>query len=133
MYQKLKKLFASSSIYTLGNVVNRALFLISMPIMTRYLIPKEYGILSLINAVTAILATLYGLGTTSSAMRFYYEYDSEIDQKRLMGAILGYILLITFFVSAFLSISFILYAKLYAVSPLFFIMIGRDGSRYSRA
>jgi len=103
MFSKLLELFKSSSIYTIGNLINRALFLISMPIMTRYMVPKEYGILSLINAVTAILMTLYGLGTTSSAMRFYYECESEIEQKRLLGAILSYILLFTFIISVFLS------------------------------
>lgn len=103
MFNKLIKLFKSSSIYTLGSLINRTLFLISMPIMTRYLVPEEYGTLSIINAVTAILMTLYGLGTTSSAMRFYYECESEIEQKRLLGAILSYILLFSFFISVFLS------------------------------
>ena len=104
MYQKLVTLFKSSSIYTIGNLINRALFLISMPIMTRYLVPEEYGTLSIINAVIGIMITCYGLGSTSFAMRYYYEYDSEKDRKRLMGAIFSYILFYTLIVSVLLSI-----------------------------
>lgn len=104
MYQKLTRLFKSSSVYAAGNLLNRALFLISMPIMTRYLEPKEYGTLSVINAVTGIMMTCYGLGTTSFAMRYYYEYDSEAEQKQLLGAIFSYILFYTFVVSILLSI-----------------------------
>jgi len=120
MYQKLVTLFKSSSIYTIGSLINRALFLISMPIMTRYLVPNEYGILSIINAVSAVLMTFYGLGTTASAMRFYYECDSGFEQRRMLGAILSYILVATFIISVILSM----------FSDTFFQKVFRDISFY---
>lgn len=104
MYNKLKSLFLSSSIYTLGSLLSRALFLISMPIMTRYLVPAEYGTLSVINVVTGIMMTCYSLGTTSFAMRYYYEFDAEKERKRLLGTIFTCIISYTFFVSVLISI-----------------------------
>lgn len=105
MYQKLNKLFTSSSVYILGNVINRALFLISMPIMTRYLQSEQYGVLSIINAVTGIMMICYGLGAPNFIMRYYYEYDSANDRKYLLGSIISYVLIFTFLISILLTVS----------------------------
>lgn len=104
MYQKIKILLKSSSTYTVGNIINRSLFLISMPIMTRYLAPNEYGTLSLVNAVVAIMSTCYGLGITSYVMRHYYECNLESEKKRFMGTIISFIIVLSLIVSIFFSL-----------------------------
>lgn len=103
MYQKLAALFKSSLAYTIGNVINRALFLFSMPIMTRYLAPEEYGALSIVNTVTAILITFSGLGLHDYAMRFYYEAQSEDERKCLLGSVSIFLVLFSLTVSLALS------------------------------
>ncbi len=92
MYQELRKLFKSSFVYTLGNILNRGLFLISMPIMTRYLVPSEYGTLSIVNIVISITTTCFGLAIPSFATRYYYEYDTEDGKKHFLGAIISFII-----------------------------------------
>jgi O-antigen/teichoic acid export membrane protein len=104
MYEKLARLLRSSLAYTIGNVANRALFIFSMPVMTRYLAPEEYGTLSLVNTVIAILMTFYGLGLHDYAMRFYYERDSEAERKHLMGAVSSFLVLFAFAASIVLSL-----------------------------
>lgn len=103
MYHKLATLLRSSFAYTLGNVANRALFIFSMPVMTRYLAPEEYGTLSLVNTVTAILMTFFGLGLHDYAMRFYYEREAETERKRLMGSVCAFLVLFALTASLFLS------------------------------
>ena len=105
MFQQLLRLFHSSSIYTIGNVLNRALFLISMPIMTRYLQSDEYGTLSIINAITGIMMTFYGLGAPGFMMRYYYEFDTKYERKLLIGSILPFVLVCTFFMSVLLTLT----------------------------
>ncbi len=81
----------------------RALFIFSMPVMTRYLPPEEYGTLSLVNTVTAILMTFFGLGLHDYAMRFYYEREAETERKRLMGSVWAFLVLFALTASLFLS------------------------------
>lgn len=104
MFNKIRNLFKSSIGYTFGNMLSRALFIISMPILTRYLAPSEYGIISIVNAVAASLMTFYGFGAQDFIMRYYYEQKSEVETKKFLGGIFLYFLIITFSLSALLSV-----------------------------
>jgi O-antigen/teichoic acid export membrane protein len=103
MDNKIIRLLKSSSGYTIGSVVNRAMFMISLPIMTRYLAPEEYGILSVVNVVIGLMMTLYGLAANDFIIRFYYEQQSEDQRRRFLGGILSFILSLSLFVSIVLT------------------------------
>jgi len=103
MYERLINLFKSSAAYTVGNLLNRAMFIVSMPVMTRYLSPNDYGILSLVNTVTGLLMTFYGLGVHDYGMRYYYEQNTNEGRKRLMGGLATFLILFALAASAGLS------------------------------
>lgn len=56
-----KELFKNSFIYILGDVLNKAVPFLMLPVLTRYLTPEDYGILSVFGVFVAILAVFTGL------------------------------------------------------------------------
>ena len=88
MFDKLKRLLKNSAIYTLGSLLSRATSLISMPVLTRYLAPGEYGILSVVASVTGSLRFIYAMGMRDSSTRYYYDLDSEGQQRSYFSSLL---------------------------------------------
>jgi len=56
-----KKLFKNSFIYVFGDVLNKAVPFLMLPVLTRYLTPEDYGIISVFAVVVSILAVFTGL------------------------------------------------------------------------
>ncbi|MCG3714145.1 oligosaccharide flippase family protein [Arcobacter lacus] len=56
-----KKLFTNSFIYVLGDVLNKSIPFLMLPILTRYLTPEDYGIISVFTILVSILAVFTGL------------------------------------------------------------------------
>ncbi len=88
MLDKLARLFKTSAIYTLGSVLTRAASLISLPVLTRYLAPEEYGILPVVASVMGSLQFVYIMGLRASATRHYYDHDSEAARKIYFSSLL---------------------------------------------
>lgn len=65
-------LFRQAWIYTLANALNSAIPLLLLPILTRYLVPEEYGILAMFTALTAVMTAIASLGTHGVLTREYY-------------------------------------------------------------
>lgn len=103
MNGKLRNLFKSSSVYTVGNFLKRSLFLVSMPVLTRCLSTAEYGKLSLINTIIGILSTLFGLALGGYAMRSYYDCDNDYDKKKMLGTLFVFLLIFTLIISILLT------------------------------
>lgn len=55
------KLFKNSFIYILGDVLNKAVPFFMLPVLTRYLTPEDYGIISIFGVFVSILAVFTGL------------------------------------------------------------------------
>lgn len=56
-----KKLFKDSFVYILGDVLNKAVPFFMLPVLTRYLTPEDYGIISVFTVLVSILAVFTGL------------------------------------------------------------------------
>ena len=92
MFDKLKRLLKNSTIYTLGGVLSRATGLITIPVLTRYLTPGEYGILSVVSSVTGSLQFIYNMGLGASSTRYYYDLDSEIKRKSYFSTLFFFLI-----------------------------------------
>jgi len=80
----LGRLFKSSTIYLLGNVLNRVGAFLLIPVFTRALPLYEYGVLEIIYSATAVAATLLGIGLSHTTIRFYFEYDSVEERNAVV-------------------------------------------------
>lgn len=74
---ELIKLIKHTSQYSVTQVIVSLLGLISMPILTRTLSLKEYGVFSLITTSVLILVALAKAGLQHSTIRFYGEYKTH--------------------------------------------------------
>jgi len=70
-------------IYGVTNALSSAIGIILIPLYTRYLLPEEYGILSILTITMTFAFSVFSLGMNSSVFRFYYEDD--IEKRVLVG------------------------------------------------
>ena len=74
--KELKKLGAGSSLYLLGDVFVMGVGLVTLPVMTRYMTPEEYGVLAMCAVVVGALTPLFALGQVGSIQRYFFDYSS---------------------------------------------------------
>jgi O-antigen/teichoic acid export membrane protein len=87
MYKHIKRLFSESSVYTVGNILQRSFSIITMPVYTRYMPVSEYGILAVVRTLKDLFGVIYEAGTSASSTRFYYECSDLQEQKRLFSTL----------------------------------------------
>lgn len=61
----------------LAGIAPNFVHLLMLPIYTRYLEPKDYGVISLIMALSSFMLAFAGLQLANSMGRFFFDYDEE--------------------------------------------------------
>lgn len=94
MQNVLKSVAKHSAIYGIGDMLNRAISFVLLPLYTHYLSPKEYGILELLDLTNYIIGMFLAMGISQSVVRFYHEYPEEGKKKLVLstGAIAVWLL-----------------------------------------
>ena len=82
MFERLKELVRHSAVYGFGSIVARVLGVLLLPLYTRYLTPRDYGLIETLVALSAVLTALVAQAMKSAFFRFYF--DSEDEQRRLL-------------------------------------------------
>jgi O-antigen/teichoic acid export membrane protein len=83
----LKPFAKNSSIYVMGDIINKAAGFLLIPLYTSYLTPTEYGTIGFLTSLNGVLVTLLSLGMRSVVWRFHYQFDDENERKRFYGSI----------------------------------------------
>lgn len=78
------KLIGNTAIYALANVLNGIIPFLLLPILTRVFTPEEYGLVTLISAVIAIMGAFTGLSVHGAVSVKYF--DKEINHPKFVGA-----------------------------------------------
>jgi len=92
IYGFLKKIGLHSAIYGIGNLSYALPGFILLPLYTRFLVPSEYGVFSLLTVLFGILLFIYELGMVGSVSRQFYEYDNEEKRKAVVSTAFFFIL-----------------------------------------
>lgn len=71
------KLLSNSIFYSLIGLLPVAIGFFTLPILTRYLSPEEYGILSMIAAFTTMVSIIATFQIYSGVSRIYFDYNEE--------------------------------------------------------
>jgi O-antigen/teichoic acid export membrane protein len=92
-FRKLKvvlesTLFKSAGIYTMTSVLNSAIPFFLLPILTRYLSPADYGIVSMFGVLVSFVAPFTGLSVHGAIARMYYEKDKVDIKEYITNSIL---------------------------------------------
>ena len=76
----LARFFKHSSIYAVGNIINRIGAFLLLPVYTNYLTVGEYGRLELFYVVMSIASGFLAIGMAHATLRFYFEYEDPKDR-----------------------------------------------------
>ena len=94
MLKTVKKLGRLSVIYSLGDISNKGLAFLLLPLYTRFLTPDDYGILAITTMISAFLSMLLSFGMISAILRFYYLFTDDVQRRRFYGAMWVFLLLL---------------------------------------
>jgi O-antigen/teichoic acid export membrane protein len=72
-------------IYAVGNVINRGVSFLLIPLYTAALSQSAYGVLELVDVTMALLAQLLGFSVGSAMVRFYFDTEDESERRRLVA------------------------------------------------
>jgi O-antigen/teichoic acid export membrane protein len=75
------------SFYSIGNIIPQAAGFILLPIYTRYLTPSDYGIISSMQVLSAILTVFFTIAIDRSIYRLYFDYKTDKDKRDYLGTI----------------------------------------------
>lgn len=98
-------LFKHSTIYGLGTVLGQLVGFIMLPIYTRYLTPKDYGVLHLIEISTLLLGMVITTGIAQTLSRFYFDHEEKHKKNKTVSTVYITYCIIALIVSPFLYLS----------------------------
>lgn len=71
--------------YGIGILGSQLIIYVTLPFLTRYMPREEYGVISVITALYALLNTLTNAGLPAATYRFYNDAKSERDRQFVLG------------------------------------------------
>lgn len=89
----LRKVIKGASIYSFGDVILKASGFFLIPIYTRLLTPKDYGIVGYLQVFNSILVVFFGFGFHGAQTRYFFEHQ---DDKEATGSFMFTINITTF-------------------------------------
>jgi O-antigen/teichoic acid export membrane protein len=84
----IKRLVKHTSVYTIGNLFMRVGAFVLLPLYTHYLTVAEFGILSLLSSISAIVSSFLSIGIAHATLRFYFEFDDIKERSAVVSTAL---------------------------------------------
>ncbi|MFH1097649.1 MAG: oligosaccharide flippase family protein [Candidatus Desantisbacteria bacterium] len=88
MFKELKRFLGHSVVYGIGSIVGRLMGFLMVPIYTRYLNPKEYGLIEILDLNVCIISTVLIAGFAAAVSKYYFYYKDENDKKEVVSSAL---------------------------------------------
>jgi len=93
MSNPIRKLPMAAAIYATGDILVKATSFLLLPLLTRYLSPRDYGIVGSVTAFAIVLGLILQLNLHGAVMRFYGEQNSDEDRRRFTGTLMAFSLI----------------------------------------
>jgi len=128
----MKKIIKDMLVYTNTSVLLKAGAFFLVPLYTKLLTPNEYGIMSILGAIMAILTAICFLGLDESYKRYFVEVEKDIRARRIMTSTIFKLYLlwaIPFLLVVYLSRKFIFgslirdYESIVPYFPITFLIV----------
>lgn len=84
----INKLFSDTIFYSIGNILNRFIAFLLLPLYTHYFNPAEFGIFSLVYAFWFFVAVVYLYGMETAFQKFFIEEKDFQKQKSIYSTVL---------------------------------------------
>jgi O-antigen/teichoic acid export membrane protein len=81
-----KKLAIGSIAMSLGKSAQKLIGFFILPILTRYLSPEDFGVISVMALIQTGLGLIYNPGVNSASQRLYYDAKNESEKRNIIGS-----------------------------------------------
>lgn len=108
MRHYIKSIGKESTVYSISNILTRAIGFILIPLYTYFLTPEEYGIISIVTSLIGFISIFYNFGMSSAWTRFYFDFEDHSKEQKVF---LGNIILLVFTIGLFSSLIFSFFGK----------------------
>jgi len=86
--EKIKEVGKHGLIYGLGSIAQSAAGFLLLPLYSKYLVPHDFGVFSLIQMIGTIMGAVFYLGVSTALPRSYFDYNDPNDQKKVFNTTL---------------------------------------------
>jgi O-antigen/teichoic acid export membrane protein len=86
--EEIKKLLKHGSVYSLGNILNKAVGFLLIPFYTHYLTTADYGTLELLDLSVSLIGLLLNMWMNASLVRHYCEYEDSKNRNEVVSTAL---------------------------------------------
>lgn len=116
MIKKIKqsKFLKNSMIYLSADILNKAMPFLLLPILTTYLTPRDYGLISLFSIITGILTIIIGLNLNGAINISYFKLRNKILLSQYVGNAIILLIIMTIII---LFLAF-LYSALFSIKEI---------------
>ena len=76
----------------IGDIIPKVIGLFLMPILTRYLSPEDYGIMTYTESIALFVYAFTILSLNSYLLRHYSDISSDIEKKKFVGNLFVFIM-----------------------------------------
>ena len=83
--KEVGRFFRHSTVYAVGNALNRVGALLLLPVYTRYLSVAQYGQLELLYVIASLATGLLSIGIAHATLRFYFDYKDVGDRNAVVS------------------------------------------------
>lgn len=92
---KVPKIISNSLIYTVIAFIQKGISFFLLPLYTYYLMPSDYGVMSVVTSITNFISIFILYSFTSTATRFYYKRREHDYARQLWGTLILLVLINT--------------------------------------
>lgn len=82
---RLQFLAKDSVVYGLGAALNKAITLITFPLLARHFSVQDFGVIDLLNTLVVLVITLLVFGQDSAVARYFYEHDDTATRQQVVS------------------------------------------------
>lgn len=90
--RRLVQLASDTGFYALGLILRRGLAFVTLPVFTRLLSTREFGIIAVLGTVRELASVAFELGMPNSSARLYYDCHGPEERRRLFGTLLLFLM-----------------------------------------
>lgn len=119
MFKKLLNLLSDAAVYGLSSLISQIVGFLLLPVLTRYLEPREFGIAVMLGIVSALFLPLANLGMSNAVFRRFNLQPDEHVRARVIGTAL---------VSVAISSAVVLAVTLAMAPQIAGVLLGDSGS-----
>jgi len=83
-------------------LLRNALSFLTLPILTRYLTPADYGVLNLLTMITTFVCSFFSLNLYEATYRYYFKYQDDAEELKAMFSTVLLTLLVSLGIGAIL-------------------------------